>query len=595
MFDENEIQSPSAKIIRMFNTIESFYITFLVLIGIVCNTLSFCFFLNKKNNNKRSMLIFSVLALSDNGFLFSLQIIYLNYFNVDVFNTYESVCKLVVYSSYVSSFLSIWCIVLFNIERFITVFFPFKIFEFCKQKLNRLAILFLLIFSLCFYLFAIFTSEINYVNSWQKGCITKQNWYDVVQVLAIVDIFLSILLPFVLIFSINIIFSYKLMKLTHENTWNFLHSANDLNKLRRFTVYGNSRISNTHKIGSSVSNYGTKTENNYHNNSLKIRKLNRVTFLNVLKELGTSSSNSMTKNSQKNVILFRHISFSTNQIDKINIKPPFGFNKSTNSLTKKTKNNFQIFNKYLKKESQFDPQNIFSNYIQLNTFNAQNLKKSKSFSNLYELKQAIRRSKRNPYLIYYSKCKFCPIVKESNHPNSDEMLSSSLNNNNNNNNNNTNKKSSSLLFKIWRESIEVKRRRTYNKATRMILISSFAFLYSPMICSKVYNNIYSSSPLPSTYSSSFYFNINNCNISPALINETFYDSYNSNLESSKTNLNEIFERTACYLYYLNFVLNLFFYLLSWPKKSKRKLHAISETNLRRRFDQKECTNTRDGL
>jgi hypothetical protein len=48
------------------------------------------------------------LALADNGFLLSLLIVNLRIFDVDLFNKYEIVCKLAVFFTYVSSFLSVW-------------------------------------------------------------------------------------------------------------------------------------------------------------------------------------------------------------------------------------------------------------------------------------------------------------------------------------------------------------------------------------------------------------------------------------------------------------------------------------------------------
>ena len=103
-----ETRNNAYRLIQIFDSVEPFYITSLVFIGLICNTVSLFFFTLKKNKYKRSILTLSVLAISDNGFLIALQIIYLNYFDMDFFNKYNSVCKLSVYISYVTSFLSIW-------------------------------------------------------------------------------------------------------------------------------------------------------------------------------------------------------------------------------------------------------------------------------------------------------------------------------------------------------------------------------------------------------------------------------------------------------------------------------------------------------
>jgi hypothetical protein len=46
--------------------------------------------------------------LADNGFLISLFIVNMSNFNLDMFNQYEFVCKYIVYSTNIFSFLSVW-------------------------------------------------------------------------------------------------------------------------------------------------------------------------------------------------------------------------------------------------------------------------------------------------------------------------------------------------------------------------------------------------------------------------------------------------------------------------------------------------------
>jgi len=96
------------KLLQALQKIEPYYIMFIIAIGLVSNSIIFSIFAFNKLKFEQVNSILAALAMADNGFLLSLLIVNLRIFNVDLFNKYDIVCKLAVFFTYVSSFLSVW-------------------------------------------------------------------------------------------------------------------------------------------------------------------------------------------------------------------------------------------------------------------------------------------------------------------------------------------------------------------------------------------------------------------------------------------------------------------------------------------------------
>ncbi|CAF0931409.1 unnamed protein product [Brachionus calyciflorus] len=135
----------------------------------------------------------------------------MKHFHYDLFNNNLLICKTTVYLTYVFSFLSIWYVILFSIERLIAVCFPLKRYDMCNSYRNKIAIILLIIFSLIFYSFSLFTTGIEYENN-LKVCVTYENWVSFVKKISFVDIWITIIIPFLIILIVNISISLKLMR-----------------------------------------------------------------------------------------------------------------------------------------------------------------------------------------------------------------------------------------------------------------------------------------------------------------------------------------------------------------------------------------------
>ncbi|RNA32293.1 thyrotropin-releasing hormone receptor-like [Brachionus plicatilis] len=156
--------------------------------------------------------ILAALAIADNGFLISLLVVNLKSFvNVNIFDNSQIGCKLSVYITYLFSFLSTWYVVEFSIERLIAVYFPIKRITICKKTTNKFSIFMLMAISLIIYSFALVTSGIESSNDEKNSCVTLTKWFDLVQLIAFIDMLITMVIPFLIIFISNISIVYKLM------------------------------------------------------------------------------------------------------------------------------------------------------------------------------------------------------------------------------------------------------------------------------------------------------------------------------------------------------------------------------------------------
>lgn len=69
--------------------------------------------------------------------------------------------------------------------------------------------LILIIFSIIFYGYVIFTSGLEYKDS-EYVCITYVEWFDIVKVMSVIDTVISMIVPFILITFSNIAIIFKL-------------------------------------------------------------------------------------------------------------------------------------------------------------------------------------------------------------------------------------------------------------------------------------------------------------------------------------------------------------------------------------------------
>jgi hypothetical protein len=96
----------------------------------------------------------------------------------------------------------------------VVVFFPLKRLRYNRKKNTLKAILVLTLFALVAYSHVFFTSGFE-ENDSEQGCVTLEKWFNFVKLSLLADSLLSIIIPFILIATINLAIASKLVKFAH--------------------------------------------------------------------------------------------------------------------------------------------------------------------------------------------------------------------------------------------------------------------------------------------------------------------------------------------------------------------------------------------
>ncbi|KAL1131072.1 hypothetical protein AAG570_012309 [Ranatra chinensis] len=192
---------------QVLNGFQLYYVPVLVVLGTLGNCLSVLVFFATKLRKLSSSYYLSALAVSDTGFLLGLFLSWLNLVDVTLF-TQQGFCQFSVYFSQVCSFLSVWFIVAFTVERFIAVRYPLKRPSMCtvsraKSVLAVLSLLALLIHSPYFVISA---PQLK-LNDTMIVCGLVPEWMSLASVLNHVDFLITLVVPFCLIVVLNTLIS----------------------------------------------------------------------------------------------------------------------------------------------------------------------------------------------------------------------------------------------------------------------------------------------------------------------------------------------------------------------------------------------------
>ena len=110
-----------------------YYTPALVLSGSLGNILSVIVFFKTKLRKLSSSYYLAALGISDTCFLLGAFVPWLNYININIYNK-NYCCQFFTYFSGLCSFLSVWFVVAFTVERFIAVLYPLRRQTMCTVK-----------------------------------------------------------------------------------------------------------------------------------------------------------------------------------------------------------------------------------------------------------------------------------------------------------------------------------------------------------------------------------------------------------------------------------------------------------------------------
>ena len=195
-------QQEPATIIIVVNYLHFYGTPLLVCVGLVTNFISLLVFTTPKLRSHSSSVYLASMAISDSGFLISLFIGWLGWVDIHLFHRFGW-CQLVVYLTYVCSFLSAWNVASFTVERYIAVVYPFQRIRMCTVSRAIIVVVGEAVFALLLYSTSLWSSQVLY----DQGvglCSTRSVALRLVEVLMNVDTIITLILPSLVIITLNI-------------------------------------------------------------------------------------------------------------------------------------------------------------------------------------------------------------------------------------------------------------------------------------------------------------------------------------------------------------------------------------------------------
>jgi hypothetical protein len=171
-------------------------------VGFIGNLLSFMVFTMTPLKVLSSSVYLAALALADNGFILAYTVTWLPFVNVRIFHQ-PGWCQTFIYLTYVFSFLSVWYVCAFTIERFIVVFYPLKRYTHCTVRRAQIIVVVCALLSAILYTFTLFTNHSIQING-RAECQPMVFQYGAfLTTVGYLDSVLTLFIPFVVIATMN--------------------------------------------------------------------------------------------------------------------------------------------------------------------------------------------------------------------------------------------------------------------------------------------------------------------------------------------------------------------------------------------------------
>ena len=199
--------SPFEHAIQNMNT---FVIPVVVFVGIAGNILTLVVFQGTYLRQTTLSVYLTALALSDLCCLVTIFIVWLEVVKVDAFHT-SGVCEITVYVTYVGSFLSMWYVVSFTVERYIAICYPLKRPQMCTASRAKVVTSSLAVFAMLAYGCTLWTYRVTSSGA-SKMCIPTAEYTHVSLLIASVDTIFALFIPFCVILGMNLTIVHKIAR-----------------------------------------------------------------------------------------------------------------------------------------------------------------------------------------------------------------------------------------------------------------------------------------------------------------------------------------------------------------------------------------------
>lgn len=207
----NEVCDPNLlRLRRAVYLLDLYLLPVIIFLGMIGNILSFLVFCCTYLRRMSSSVYLAALSVSDFVFLFALFFTWITTLDINVVSM-NGLCQFLIYLTYVTSFLSVWYVVCFTVERHLSVCFPLLRQRLCQPRRAKIVVLVLSILGMIIYNFALWTSVVTDVYG-HSQCIVDDRYFDVVITINNIDTLVTLVVPALVITVSNIRISYALSK-----------------------------------------------------------------------------------------------------------------------------------------------------------------------------------------------------------------------------------------------------------------------------------------------------------------------------------------------------------------------------------------------
>uniref|UniRef100_T1J5R3 G-protein coupled receptors family 1 profile domain-containing protein n=1 Tax=Strigamia maritima TaxID=126957 RepID=T1J5R3_STRMM len=204
--------------------LNKYYIPVIVAVGTIGNSISCIVFLCTHLRIRSSSYYLAALAVADVGFLLTLFLVWLASVGVEVFNL-EGWCQIAVYLSSTSSFLSVWFIIAFTVERFIAIQYPLQRPQMCTVKRAKLTISILSLFAFLIHSYLLCVAGLVRNDAPSNGensnasyaCGLLPDHYRAMRIINSVDTVITLILPLLLIVTMNSLIARQLYQFSSKH------------------------------------------------------------------------------------------------------------------------------------------------------------------------------------------------------------------------------------------------------------------------------------------------------------------------------------------------------------------------------------------
>lgn len=195
------------------NALNSYAVPVICVLGIVGDITSFLVFVCTSFRYQPCSQYLAALTFVDTLFLFS-QLIGSTMTFFPALALTPGYCNVMVYMSYVCSFLSAWYVVFMMIERYIAVCHPFRRSAISNKKKSIALVVAMMVLSLILYSHSVFITSKSAIGS---PCGVSGDYYDFISIFTYVDAILVFVIPFLAIVCLNLRIIFTVRKFRLQN------------------------------------------------------------------------------------------------------------------------------------------------------------------------------------------------------------------------------------------------------------------------------------------------------------------------------------------------------------------------------------------